>query len=93
MNVLSNVEGADIKEPLFDKPEDTDTAALPISKGARVSLKYHGKQLSARVTAIERLGTTFVGRVRGFSPHETSQDDLSPGDHIRFRLRDVCWID
>ena len=93
MNVLEDDGAADIKEPLFDRLEDTDTATLPISVGTRVNLKYHGMQLSAQVTAIERLGTSFVGCVRGFSPHEASQDDLSPGDHIRFRLGDVCWID
>ena len=93
MSVLENVGASDIKEPFFDKPEDTDALPLPISSGSRVRLKYHGKQLSAQVTAIERLGTCFVGRVRGLSPEASSQDEVSSGDHIRFRLRDVCGID
>ena len=80
-------------EPFFDRPKDSDTTGFAISEGTRVGLKYHGMQLSAQVTAIERLGTSFVGCIRGVSPHEASQDDLSPGDQIRFRLGDVCWID
>jgi hypothetical protein len=93
MNLMENVGAADIKEPFFDRPEGGDSATSPISEGTRVSLKYHGKQLSAQVTAIERLGTSFVGCVRRFTPPDTSQDELSPGDHIRFRLGDVCQID
>ena len=93
MYMLGDVGTADIKEPFFDRPKDSDATAFAISEGTRVGLKYHGTQLSAQVTAIERLGTSFVGCVRGVSPHEASQDDLSPGDQIRFRLGDVCWID
>jgi hypothetical protein len=91
--MVGNVGAADIKEPFFDRPDKTDSATLPISAGTRVSLKYHGKQLSAQVTAIERLGTSFVGCVRDFTPDESSQDEVSSGDHIRFRLGDVCRVD
>jgi hypothetical protein len=93
MTMLGNVGAADIKEPFFDRPDNTDTALMPISAGTRVSLKYNGKQLSAQVTAIERLGTSFVGCVRRYTPDDSSQDEVSPGDHIRFRLGDVCRVD
>jgi len=93
MSMFGGVAAADIKEPFFDRPEGGDSATSPISEGTRVGLKYHGKELSAQVTAIERLGTSFVGCVRRFSPPESSQDELSPGDHVRFRLGDVCQID
>ena len=90
---MGNVEAGDIKELSFDRPEGTDAATQPISNGTRVSLIYHGKRLSAQVTAIERLGTSFVGCVLGFTENEACHDDLAPGDLIRFRPSDVCWID
>ena len=93
MGMLRDVGAADIKEPFFDRPRAASTAISPISEGTRVVLEYQGKQLSAQVMAIERLGTCFVGRVRGVSPAESSQDEVSPGDHIRFRLGDVCRVD
>jgi len=93
MNMLQEIGTEDIKEPFLDRPGETGTATLPISEGTRVSLRYHGKPLSAQITSIERLGTSFVGCVRGVSMQEVSDDALSPGDHIRFRLGDICGID
>jgi hypothetical protein len=93
MNVSSNFGAVDIKEPSFDRPQGSVAATQPISEGTRVSLIYHGEPVSAQVTAIERLGTSFVGRVREFSHHEACHDDLVSGDRFRFRLRDVCSID
>lgn len=89
MQLLRDVSTLDIKEPSFDRPEGTDTARLSIAEGTRVCLSHHGNVLSAQVEAIERLGTSFVGCVRVSAAH----DELSPGDHIRFRLKDVCWTE
>jgi hypothetical protein len=91
--MLRDVVFEEIKEPLFDRPDEAAMGALPISEGTRVRLKYHGKLLSARVTAIERLGTSFVGCIRGFAAQDAVGEDLLAGDHIRFRLGDVCQID
>jgi hypothetical protein len=88
MNVLTNT--VEIVEPSFDRPENADTLAAPISVGTRVCLYYHGSQLSVRVEAIERLGTSFVGRVWDAAKNQTSRDDLPL---VRFRSRDVAWID
>jgi len=93
MNMWRDFGTAEIKEPFLDKPDDIGTGRLPISEGSRVCLSYHGKPLSAQVMAIERLGTCFVGRVLGSSAREALKDDLALGDHVRFRLGDVCGIE
>ena len=93
MSVLTEVDAAQVHAPDFDKPDGMNAPSLPISKGTRVVLVYHGKRLSAQVTAIERLGTSFVGRVMGFAPHELRHDGLAAGDSIRFRHKDVHRID
>lgn len=88
MNVLE--DSLEIVEPSFDRPENTDALAMPISVGTRVSLIYHGSPLSVQVEAIERLGTSFVGRVWDGARTRASHDDLPL---VRFRPRDVAWID
>lgn len=93
MNMWRDVAVEDVKEPVFDRPEATETADLAISGGTRVVLSYHGKQLSAQVTAIERLGSSVVGRVLGFTPAADGDEDLAPGDIVRFRPRDVRWTE
>lgn len=93
MNMWRDIGTTEIKEPFLDKPEDLDTGNLPISEGSHVCLSYHGKPLSAQVLAIERLGTCFVGRVLRSSAQEAQDDELARGDHLRFRLGDVCGID
>lgn len=93
MNMLRDVGAAEIKEPFLDRPGDADGSGGPISEGTRVSLRYHGEPVYAQVTAIERLGTSFVGCVRSVSRDDLQPDALSPGDHIRFRLGDVCGVD
>jgi hypothetical protein len=88
MNVLNDT--MEIVEPSFDRPETTETLATPISVGTRVSLLYHGSRFSVQVEAIERLGTSFVGRVWDVAKNRTCRDDLPL---VRFRPRDVAWID
>jgi hypothetical protein len=90
MNMWRDMGTAEIKEPFLDRPEDIGTGSLPISEGSRVSLSYHGMPLSAQVLAVERLGTCFVGRILGSSAQE---DELALGDHVRFRLGDVCGVE
>ncbi len=74
----------EIVEPEFDRPESTVDTAGPLTVGTRVSLIYQGEPLSLQIEAIERLGTSFVGRVRDRA------DDLPM---VRFRMRDVASID
>lgn len=93
MNVLSDAAAVDIKSPCFDGPDSAYALTEPLSLGSRVFLIYQGQKLSARVTAIERLGTMFVGRVLGFSSHESHVGELTPGDLVRFRPRDVHSTD
>lgn len=90
MNVLSDFG---VKEPLFDAPDEVDGENLPICDGSRVALFSHGIQITAQVTAIERLGTMFVGRVLAFNPRNTLPIGLVIGDYVRFRPRDVHWIE
>ena len=80
----------DVVEPSFDRPETTDALAVPISVGTRVCLIYHGSRFSVQVEAIERLGTSFVGRVRDVAKNKTCHDDLPL---VRFRPKDVAWIE
>jgi len=82
MNV-HNAAG-NVVEPHFDYPETAVVGSEPLSVGSRVSLIFRGNPVAVRVEAIERLGTSFIGRVRG-----------APADMplVRFRLRDVASID
>ena len=93
MNMWRDIGTADIKEPFLDRSNGIGTGSLPISEGSRVNLSYGGKPLYAQITAIERLGTCFVGRVLEASAQKAQDDKLAPGDHIRFRQGDVCGID
>jgi hypothetical protein len=77
-------DAVEIVEPAFDYPTNRDAASASLSVGSRVSLIYRGKPLPVRVEAIERLGTSFVGRVRG------AQGNLPL---VRFRLKDVASVD
>lgn len=74
----------EIVEPMFDYPENQDAMSASLSIGSRVLLIFRGSPVAVQVEAIERLGTSFVGRVRG-----------APGDtpRVRFRLRDVASVD
>lgn len=93
MSLLHDVNVEDIKEPSFDRPERTDTTDPAVSGGSRVILSYHGQELSARVTSIERLGASFVGHVLRLARPEAGDDDLAVGDVVRFRLKDVHRTD
>jgi hypothetical protein len=73
-----------VVEPIFDHPADAAPVSQPLSVGSRVSLIYQGTKVPVRIEAIERLGTSFVGRIRG------SADDLPL---VRFRLKDVASFD
>ncbi len=90
MSVLSEFR---VKEPLFDTPQNTVPGNRPLCNGTRVALFSQGVEISAQITAIERLGTMFVGRVLGFSPLGALPDGLARGDHIRFRQKDVHRIE
>lgn len=93
MSLLQDIHAEDIKEPSFDRLERTDAADPAVSGGSRVILSYHGRELFARVTAIERLGSSFVGHVLRLAQPEVGHDDLAVGDVIRFRLKDVHRTD
>jgi hypothetical protein len=82
MNVLHDT--AQIVEPLFDDPVKPQPASTPLSIGSRVSLIYRGVPLPVQVEAIERLGTMFVGRIRGGEAGMPL---------VRFRPRDVASFD
>ncbi|HUF87776.1 MAG TPA: hypothetical protein VMM59_10380 [Thermohalobaculum sp.] len=90
MSLLQDIHAEDIKEPSFDRPERTDPA---ISGGSRVILSYRGRELFARVTGIERLGSSFVGHLLRLAQPEVGHEDLAVGDVIRFRLKDVHRTD
>lgn len=77
-------DSVDIIEPEFDRPDDTIALAQPLTVGTRVSLIYRGSMLALQVETIERLGTSFVGRIR---------DAAGELPLVRFRLRDVASID
>lgn len=77
-------DSLDIIEPEFDRPVETIDISEPLTVGTRVSLIYRGSLLGLQVETIERLGTSFVGRVRDV----TGELPL-----VRFRLRDVASID
>ena len=79
----------DVKEPPFDRPANADPTAFCISGGTHVVLGYQGKRLLAQVTAVERLGTAFVGRVLRYQPGDEPAAGLAPGDQARFRPKDV----
>ena len=74
----------EIVEPAFDRPESTEPPTAPLSVGTRVSLVYRGSPLPVQVESIERLGTSFVGRIR---------DSDADVPLVRFRPRDVASID
>ena len=93
MSILSDVSAADVRAPFFDLPLDAGDTPPPIGMGTRVVLALRGCELSAEVTAIERLGTMFVGRVRKIMPEDSRPEDLEPGDLVRFRPRDVHRVD
>lgn len=82
MNVHS--AAVNVVEPIFDYPETSVAMSAPLSVGSRVSLIFRGSPVAVQVEAIERLGTSFVGRIRG-----------APADMplVRFRLKDVASID
>ena len=93
MGVMQGLASEDVKEPSFDRSGDTETIDVAISNGTRVALSCQGTELFAQITAVERLGAAFVGRVLGFAPAEARPGGLAPGDLVRFRRRDVLWID
>lgn len=93
MSILSDVDEANVRAPFFDPPQDAGDAQLSIGMGTTVVLALQGSELSAQVTAIERLGTVFVGRVLKVMPGDARPDDVAPGDLVRFRLRDVRRIE
>ena len=74
----------DVIEPDFDRPSDTVDLTEPLTLGTRVSLIYQGSLLGVQVETIERLGTSFVGRVL---------DAAAKLPMVWFRLRDVASID
>ncbi len=90
MSVLSDFR---VKEPLFDAPQNTVPANRPLWDGTRVALSSQGIEISVQITAVERLGTVFVGRVLGFSPLGALPDGLARGDCIRFRQKDVHRVE
>ena len=89
MNVLSDVEAAAVKSPVFDGPEDAGGATTQISLGTKVALVCQGCRLTARVEAIERLGTVFVGSIVKLEAGASAPEGLAPGDFVRFRPKDV----
>lgn len=89
MGVLHDFATDEIKEPAFDRPEGAGSAEVAVTQGTRVVLSYHGQRLTAQVEAIERLGSSFVGRVLKYESAEARPIDLAPGDTVRFRPRDV----
>lgn len=90
MSVLSDFR---VKEPLLDAPQAKVPENRQLFNGTRVALSSQGIQISAQITAVERLGTVFVGRVLGFSPATMLPDGVGRGDYIRFRQKDVHRID
>ena len=88
MNVLHSDETVEVVEPYFDRPDEPDAAPAMISIGTRVQLSYQGNPIIAQVEAIERLGTSFVGRTM----EAADPNAFRPGDLVRFRLRDICGL-
>ncbi len=82
MSVLD--ASVEIVEPTFDRPEGAEPLTVPLSVGTRVSLVYQGNPLPVQIESIERLGTSFVGRIRD-AAHDVPL--------VRFRQRDVASID
>ncbi|MDH3666236.1 MAG: hypothetical protein OEN23_04825 [Paracoccaceae bacterium] len=82
MSVLD--ASVEIVEPTFDRPESTEPLTTPLLVGTRVSLVYRGSPLPLQVESIERLGTSFVGRIR---------DAAADMPLVRFRPKDVASID
>ncbi len=93
MSVMNSFAAEDVKQPFFDRHKGVDHADLTISNGMRVALGYEGTELTAEVTAVERLGAAFVGRVLEFTPADARPGGLAPGDLVRFRHRDVLRIE
>ena len=88
MNLLQSDDTIDVVEPFFDRPSEPDAASAMISVGTRVQLSYQGNPILAQVEAIERLGTSFVGR----TVEAADLNAFRPGDLVRFRLRDICGL-
>lgn len=82
MSVLD--ASVEIIEPSFDRPPDSEPVSAQLSVGSRVSLVYLGETLPVQIEAIERLGTSFVGRIRN------AARDVPL---VRFRQRDVASVD
>ena len=77
-------DSVDIIEPEFDRPVEIIDMSEPLAVGTRVSLIYRGSLLGLQVETIERLGTSFLGRIL---------DVTGELPRVRFRLRDVASID
>lgn len=90
MSVLSEFR---VKEPVFDAPRIAVPESRPMSNGTKVALSSQGIQVSAQITAVERLGTKFVGRILAFSPLGALPDGLTRGDFIRFHQKDVHRVE
>ena len=91
MNLLQSDETVEVVEPSFDRPHGADISPSMISVGTRVELSYQARPVFAQIEAIERLGTSFVGRTM----MATRLDDpgaFRPGELIRFRLPDICHL-
>lgn len=82
MSVLD--ASVEIVEPTFDRPESAEPPTTPLSVGTWVSLVYRGSPLPVQIESIERLGMSFVGRIRN------ADRDMPL---VRFRPRDVASID
>lgn len=91
MNLLQSDETLEVVEPSFDRPDGAGVSPAMISVGTRVELSYQGRPVFAQIEAIERLGTSFVGR----TVMASRRDDpgaLRPGELVRFRLPDICLL-
>ena len=93
MGVVSDVKGDGTKVPYFDPPKNVQAGFRPIACGSRVALFCRGIQVTAQVMVIGQPGTTYVGRVIGFSPCTRIPDGIAAGDFIRFSRNDVHRVE
>lgn len=89
MSLLSDVKGDGTKIPFLDPPKGAGAGVQPITYGTKVALCCQGIEITTQVMVVERFGTTFVGRVLGFTPCTKVPDGLAAGDFIRFQAKDV----
>lgn len=97
MGLLRDIGSEDIRELPLDRPEGVDETDVSVSNGTRVVLSYQGEPLAVQVTAVERLGASFVGEILRYdAANATGMADPTapaPGNSIRFRLKDVFWTE